>query len=207
MKTNKFHISFCILVALVSLISCKKQTIEEKPTTGNNGNLQVSNAVIHANFITPDSVAGILDNKWGKISYDLSANKVNGDSVLLSFDGNLCREIHAGNGYTLRYADISETSLSSIGLSQILAANLNAIDSSATAGKPNDVKQTWFTYSNGKQYGMIPVKDRYLILFKGDSFLKTSVLYVIQLNNIEYIPGQMSGYYFGGIKFDYKRLI
>lgn len=207
MKNNKFQLAFCVLIAMASLSSCKKQIIEEQSFKGEKGERLASNAVLHANFTTPDSVAGIQGNKWGKISYDLNTNRVNGDSVLLSFDGNLCREIHAANGYTLKYADVSGSSISSISLPQILAANLNAVDSAAAAGKPNDTRQTWFTFSDGKQYGMIPVKDRYIVLFKGDSILKTSALYVLQLNTIEYIPGQMSGYYFGGVKFDYKRLI
>lgn len=207
MKTNKFQLAFCILIALASLSSCKKQIIGEQSLTGKKDENLVTNAVVRANFITPDSVASIIENKWGKISYDLSANKVNGDSALLNFDGNLCREIHAGNGYTLRYADLPGSSISSISLPQILAANLNAVDSDAAAGKLNDKRETWFAFSDGKQYGIIPVKERYLVLYKGDSLLETSALYVLQLNAIEYIPGQMSGYYFGGIKFDYKKLI
>ncbi|MDY0906313.1 hypothetical protein [Pedobacter sp. CFBP9032] len=207
MKTYKLHLTFCILIALASLSSCKKQIIGDQSLTGENSKNLVSNVVEHANFTTPDSVAGIQETKWGKISYDLNANRVNGDSVLLSFDGNLCREIHAANGYTLKYVDLPGSSISSISGTQILAANLNAVDSATAAGKPNDARQTWFTFSDGKQYGIIPVKDRYLVLFKGDSIVKTTALYVLQLNAIEYVPGQMSGYYFGGVKFDYKRLI
>ncbi|MFD2285780.1 hypothetical protein GJU39_17795 [Pedobacter petrophilus] len=205
MKNNKFLLICCLLIGLAFISSCKKQIIAEQPITGTNGEQLLANSVAHANFTTPDSAASIMENKWGKISYDLNANRVNGDSVLLRFDGNLCREIHVVEGYTLKYADVSGTSISGIGLAQIRAANLNAVDSDTD--KSNDKRQTWFTFSDGKQYGMIPVKDRYLVLFKGDSILKTNVLYVIKLNAIEYVPGQTTGFYFGGVKFDYKRLI
>ncbi|WP_431294460.1 hypothetical protein [Pedobacter sp. P26] len=206
MKTT-FQLAFCTLVALASFSSCKKHSIVEESLNGKNSEQLLSNGVKQANFITPDSVAGIQGNKWGKISYDLNSNRVNGDSVLLSFDGNLCREIHAANGYTLKYADVSGTSISSISLKQVLATNLKVVDSTTDPEKTNEMRQTWFTFSDGKRYGMIPVKDRYLVLFKGDNILKTTALFVLQLNTIEYIPGQMSGYYFGGVKFDYKRLI
>jgi hypothetical protein len=87
----------------------------------------------------------------------------------------------------------------------MLTAPLQLVD--ATAKNKENSTKNWYTYTDGKQYGLIPVKDRYVVLFKGVSILKASVLYVMQLNAVDYVPGNTSGYYFGGVSFSYKRLI
>ena len=205
MKTNKFLPALCVLIALASFLGCKKQITESPATANTKTSTLAINAVTKATFTTPDSVAGIAGGNWGKVNYDLANNKTGGDSVLLSFDGTLCKEIHAGNGYTLAYVDITSSSLSTITLKDIVATPFQPVDTTAK-GKENSIKN-WYTYTDGKQYGLIPVKDRYVVLFKGSSILKTTVLYVLQLNTVDYIPGKTSGYYFGSVSFNYKRLI
>lgn len=205
MKTNKFIPALCVLIALISFVGCKKQLTESPATTSAKTSPLALNAVTKATFTTPDSVAGIISGNWGKVNYDLANNKAGGDSVLLSFDGALCKEIHAGNGYTLGYVDITGNSLSTIALKDVLAAPLQLVDTAAKS-KENSIKN-WYTYTDGKQYGLIPVKDRYVVLFKGSNILKATVLYVLQLNAVDYIPGYTSGYYFGNVSFNYKRVI
>jgi hypothetical protein len=205
MKTNKFLPALCVLIALISFVGCKKQ-VTESPATANVKTSAVAlNSVTKATFTTPDSVAGVTGGNWGKVNYDLASNKTVGDSLQLNFDGTLCREIHAGSGYTLGYVDIAGSSLSTVTLKDIQAAQVQLVDAAANSKESTILK--WYTYSDGKQYGLIPVKDRYVVLFKGISIVKASVLYVLQLNAIEYVPGQTSGYYFGGVSFNYKRLI
>jgi hypothetical protein len=205
MKTNKFLTILYVFIALISLISCKKQVTESPATANTKTSALALNTVTKATFTTPDSVAGVAGGNWGKVSYDLANNKTGGDSVLLSFDGALCKEIHAGNGYTLGYVDITSSSLNTITLKDILATSLQIVDTTAK-GKENSTKN-WYTYTDGKQYGLIPVNDRYVVLFKGTSIHQATVLYVLQLNTVDYIPGSTSGYYFGSISFNYKRLI
>lgn len=205
MKTNKFLPALCALIALVSFLGCKKPDIESLATPNIKTSALAINTVAKATFLTPDSVAGVVGGNWGKVNYDLVSNKAGGDSVLLSFDGALCKEIHAGNGYTLGYVDITSSSLSTITLKDILTPQLQFVDTTAK-GKENSMKN-WYTYTDGKQYGLIPVKDRYIVLFKGSNILKATVLYVLQLNTIDYIPGHTSGYYFGSVSFNYKRLL
>ncbi|SDP96857.1 hypothetical protein SAMN05428975_4344 [Mucilaginibacter sp. OK268] len=205
MKTNKFLPILCVLIALISFLGCKKQTTESPATANVKTSALALNSVTKATFTTPDSVAGVVGGNWGKVNYDLANNKTGGDSVLLSFDGSLCKEIHAGNGYTLGYVDITGNSLNTIALKDVLSAPLQLVDTTAKS-KENSTKN-WYTYTDGKQYGLIPVKDRYVVLFKGTSILKATVLYVLQLNTVDYIPGHTSGYYFGSVTFNYKRLI
>ncbi len=204
MKTNKFLPVLCVLIALISFVGCKKQATENPATANVKTSALALNTVTKATFITPASAAGTDDN-WGKINYDLVANKAAGDSVLLSFDGTLCKEIHAGNGYTLGYIDLTGNSLSAIALKDVIAAPLQLVDTAITS-KENGTKN-WYAYTDGKQYGLIPAKDRYVVLFKGASILKATVLYVLQLDTVDYSPGNTSGYYFGNVSFSYKRLI
>ncbi|WP_419702025.1 hypothetical protein [Mucilaginibacter sp. NFX135] len=205
MKTNKFLPVLCVFIALISFMGCKKQITESPATANAKTSALTLNAVTKATFTTPDSVAGIVGSNGGKVNYDLASNKAAGDSVLLSFDGTLCKEIHAGNGYTLGYVDITGSSLSTITLKDILATSLQLVDTTAK-GKENSTKN-WYTYTDSKQYGLIPVKDRYVVLFKGSSIHQATVLYVLQLNTVDYIPGNTSGYYFGSLSFNYKRLL
>jgi len=205
MKTNKFLPALCVLIALISFLGCKKQLTESPATANVKTSALALNSVTKATFTTPDSVAGVTGGNWGKVNYDLASNKTGGDSVLLSFDGALCKEIHAGNGYSLGHVDITGSTLSTITLKDILSAPLQLVDTTAKS-KENSTKN-WYTYTDGKQYGLIPVKDRYVVLFKGTSILKATVLYVLQLNTVDYIPGHTSGYYFGSVTFNYKRLI
>lgn len=195
----------CVLIALFFSLGCKKQFAENTAGTNVKPVGLALNSVTKASFTSPDFLSGTTIVNWGKVNYDLAANKTTGDSVLLSFNGALCKEIHAGNGYNLGYMDITGNSLINITLKDILATPLKLIDTT-TKSKENSTKN-WYTYSDGKQYGLTPVKDRYVVLFKGVSILKASVLYVLQLNAVNYIPSTKSGYYFSRLSFNYKRLI
>lgn len=194
------------LILVTSFLGCKKQTITETPATSGLKTATASlNTVQKAAFNTPDSVAEGTNGNWGKVNYDLYNNKTEGDSVHLSFDGSLCREIHAGREYKLGYVDITGSSLSSISLKDLSSTSLMPIN--GTVKDKENTVSNWYTFSDGHQYGIIPVKDRYLVLYKGENIAKATVLYVLQLNAVDYIPGKTSGYYFGAITFNYKRLI
>lgn len=205
MKTNKFLHVLCVFITLISFAGCKKQATENPATTNPKIAASALNTITKATFITPVAAAGGIGDNWGKINYDLVANKATGDSVHLNFNGILCKEIHAGNGYTLGYIDITGSSLSIITLKDVLATPLLLVDTTAK-NNVNSIKN-WYTYTDGKQYGLIPVKDRYVVLFKGANILKATVLYLLQLNTVDDIPGNISGYYFGSVSFNYKRLI